>query len=91
VIAPDEAAPSRGLRWFFGASAVLAAIAGAELFLGASDTDRFFSWTIDPPLTAAFMGAAYWAAMVLLAWAARQRSWARARTCAFTCRARSKS
>jgi hypothetical protein len=80
VIARDEAAPSRGLRWFFGVAAVLAAIAGAELFLGASDTDRFFSWTIDPPLTAAFMGAAYWAAMVLLAWAARQRSWARART-----------
>jgi hypothetical protein len=80
VHAPDEAAPSQGLRWFFGASAVLAAIAGAELFIGASDTDRFFSWTIDPPLTAAFMGAAYWAAMVLLAWAARQQTWARART-----------
>ena len=80
MIAEDEAAPSRGLRWFFGVSAVLAAIAGAELFAGASDTDRFFSWTIDPPLTAAFMGAAYWAAMVLLAWAARQRTWARART-----------
>ena len=80
MITEDEAAPSRGLRWFFGVSAVLAAIAGAELFGGASDTDRFFSWTIDPPLTAAFMGAAYWAAMVLLAWAARQRTWARART-----------
>jgi hypothetical protein len=76
----DEAAPSRGLRWFYGVSAVLAAIAGLELFAGASDTDRFFSWTIEPPLTAAFMGAAYWAAMVLLAWATRQRSWARART-----------
>jgi hypothetical protein len=80
VHAPDEAAPSQGLRWFFGVSAVLAAVAGAELFVGASDTDRFFSWTIDPPLTAAFMGAAYWAAMVLLAWAARQQTWARART-----------
>jgi hypothetical protein len=80
VHAPDDVAPSRGLRWFFGVSAVLAAIAGAELFVGASDTDRFFSWTIDPPLTAAFMGAAYWAAMVLLAWAARQQTWVRART-----------
>jgi hypothetical protein len=59
---------------------VLAVIAGVELFIGASDTDRFFSWTIDPPLTAAFMGAAYWAACVLLAWAARQRDWPRART-----------
>lgn len=80
MIAPSEAAPSHGLRWFFGVAAVLAAIAGLELFVAASDTDRFFSWTIEPPLTAAFMGAAYWAAMVLLGWAARQRSWARART-----------
>ncbi len=75
-----SAQTSRGLRWFFGASAVLAVIAGIELFVGAARTDRFFSWTIAPPLTAAFMGAAYWAACVLLAWAARQRDWARART-----------
>ncbi|HXF00437.1 MAG TPA: hypothetical protein VN458_08840 [Solirubrobacterales bacterium] len=78
--ATDPARPSAGLRWFFGVSAVLAAVAGFQLFVGAADTDRFFSWTIDPPLTAAFLGAAYWAAMVLLAWAAGQRSWARART-----------
>ncbi|MGH2925639.1 MAG: hypothetical protein ACRDK1_06660 [Solirubrobacterales bacterium] len=71
---------SRGLRWFFGVSAVLAVIAGIELFIGAARTDRFFSWTIAPPLTAAFMGAAYWAACVLLAWAARQSDWSRART-----------
>jgi hypothetical protein len=71
---------SRGLRWFFGVSAALAVIAGIELFIGAARTDRFFSWTIAPPLTAAFMGAAYWAACVLLAWAARQRDWPRART-----------
>lgn len=77
--APD-APTGRGLRWFFGVAAVLAAIAGCLLVIGASDTDRFFSWTIDPPLTAAFMGAAYWAAMVLLAWAARQERWARSRT-----------
>ena len=68
-----------GLRWFFRVSAVLAAIAGIQLVIGASETDRFFSWTIEPPLTAAFMGAAYWAACVLLTWAARQRTWARAR------------
>jgi hypothetical protein len=71
---------SPGLRWFFGVSAVLAVIAGIELFIGASETDRFFSWTIDPPLTAAFIGAAYWAACVLLAWAAGQQDWPRART-----------
>jgi hypothetical protein len=65
VNATDQARPSAGLRWFFGVSAVLAAVAGFQLFVGATETDRFFSWTIDPPLTAAFLGAAYWAAMVL--------------------------
>lgn len=74
------ASTSSGLRWFFGVSAALALIAGIQLFAAAGDTDRFFSWTIEPPLTAAFLGAAYWAACVLLAWAARQRDWLRART-----------
>jgi hypothetical protein len=69
-----------GLRWFFNVASVLALIAGVMLFVGASETDRFFAWTIDPPLTAAFLGAAYWAALVLLAWAALQRDWARSRT-----------
>jgi hypothetical protein len=77
---PVTASTSTGLRWFFRVSAVLAVVAGVELFIGASETDRFFSWTIEPPLTAAFMGAAYWAASVLLAWAAEQPDWRRART-----------
>jgi len=70
----------RGLRWFFVVAAALALVAGVLLFVLASETDRFFSWTIEPPATAAFLGAAYWAACVLLAWAARQRSWARVRS-----------
>jgi hypothetical protein len=68
-----------GLRWFFAIAAALAFIAGILLFVLAAETDRFFSWTIEPPLTAAFLGAAYWAACVLLAWAARERTWERAR------------
>jgi hypothetical protein len=71
---------STGLRWFFTAAAGLALIAGVMLFIGATETERFFSWDIEPPLTAAFMGAAYWAALVLLAWAAFQRDWSRSRT-----------
>ena len=70
----------RGLRWFFGVAALLALIAGVLLFVLATETDRYFSWTIEPPATAAFLGAAYWAACVLLGWAAAQRSWARARS-----------
>ena len=81
---------SRGLHWFFVIAAILAAIAGGLLFIGADDTDRFFSWTIDPPLTAAFLGAAYWAALVLLAWAAgRTNGRGRGRRCLRYSRSRS--
>ena len=57
----------------------LALVAGFLLFPLAEETDRFFSWTIQPPLTAAFMGAAYWAAFVLIGWAARSATWELAR------------
>jgi hypothetical protein len=66
----------RATLWLF---ALLALIAGVLLFGLSEDTDRFFSWTIAPPLTAAFLGASYWAAFVLIAWSAGQRAWARAR------------
>jgi hypothetical protein len=67
------------MRWFFRLAAGLALIAGVLLFGLATETDDYFSWTIEPPLTAAFLGAAYWAAFVLLAWSAVQESWLRAR------------
>jgi peptidoglycan/LPS O-acetylase OafA/YrhL len=63
-------------------SAGLAVIAGLLLFVGATRTDDFFSWTIEPPLTAAFLGAAYWAAAVLFLWASAQRDWATIRIAA---------
>ncbi len=66
------------LRVVLGAFAVLALVAGFLLFPLAAETDRFFSWTIKPPLTAAFLGAAYWAAFVLIAWSARQATWEQA-------------
>jgi len=66
-------------RLAFRASALLALIAGLLLFVGATRTEDYFSWTIDPPQTAAFLGAAYWAAAVLFSWASTQRSWQRLR------------
>jgi hypothetical protein len=67
------------LRALFAVFAALALVAGFLLFVLSEDTDRWFSWDIAPPLTAAFLGASYWAAFVLLAWTARRRTWARAR------------
>jgi hypothetical protein len=58
---------------------VLAAVAGFLLFVLTEHTDRFFSWTIEPPLTAAFLGGCYWAACVLIFIASRERLWTAAR------------
>ncbi|HZA59326.1 MAG TPA: hypothetical protein VE523_09110 [Solirubrobacterales bacterium] len=57
----------------------LALIAGLLLFAGAGDTADWFSWTIEPPLSAAALGAFYWAAFVLLATGARAPDWDAAR------------
>jgi hypothetical protein len=68
------------LRLILYAFAGLALIAGLMLTLGATDTEDWFSWTILPPLTAAALGAFYWASFVLLLSAARASTWAAART-----------
>src|SRR5215467_7915935 len=39
-------------------------IAGIQLFILSEHTDYYFAWTIALPLTAAFMGAGYWAALI---------------------------
>jgi uncharacterized membrane protein len=71
------------LRLTLYAFAALALVAGFLLFAGANRTDDYFSWTIEPPLTAATLGAFYWAAVVLILGAARGGSWAEARPAAY--------
>jgi peptidoglycan/LPS O-acetylase OafA/YrhL len=66
----------RVLLWVFAA---LALAAGVLLFVLSGNTDDSFSWSIKPSLTAAFLGASYWAACALFVWSARSGSWARAR------------
>ena len=68
------------LRITLIAFAGLALTAGALLFVGADDTDDWFSWTIEPPLTAAALGAFYWGAFALLATAATGPGWRAVRT-----------
>jgi len=57
----------------------LALVAGLQLYVGTEQTDRYFAWTIEPPLSAAFLGAMYFTALVLLFLASRERIWAAAR------------
>nr|MBI2904172.1 hypothetical protein [Chloroflexota bacterium] len=60
-------------------ASVLVFLAGVQLFVLSEHTDRFFAWTIKLPLTAAFLGAGYWASFSLEYLGARERTWARAR------------
>jgi hypothetical protein len=66
----------RALLWAAGA---LVALAGLQLFVLSGVTDRYFAWTINPPLTAAFLGASYWASVFFEWGAARARFWSYAR------------
>lgn len=58
----------------------LTLVATNQLFVLARHTATLFSWTIQPPLSAAFLGASYAAGCVLSVLAFRSRSWRAART-----------
>ncbi len=65
--------------WLLYAASLLVFLAGLQLTLFSEQTATYFAWTINPPITAAFLGAAYWAAVPVEVIAARQSSWAGAR------------
>jgi hypothetical protein len=67
------------MRWMLLAASILVFLAGIQLFILTENTDRYFAWTIDPPLTAAALGGAYWASSIMELSASRQPTWARAR------------
>jgi hypothetical protein len=52
---------------------------GIPTFLFAASTATAFSWTIDPPLTAAVLGANYWGSVALAIFASRQLFWSQGR------------
>ena len=69
----------RGTRWLLLAFAVLTLLAVVQLLLLADVADRYWAWTIETELTAAFLGAAYAAGFVLAVASLRQRDWSRIR------------
>jgi hypothetical protein len=68
-----------GMRGILLVGAVLVLTAGIQLFILTDHTDTVFAWTIKVPVTAAFLGAFYFTAMVLALLSARERVWANAR------------
>lgn len=75
----DDGRPSPGARLLLLAFAGLTLLATCLLLGLAPRTDTLFAWTIQPPLSAAFLGAGYGAGFVMSVLAYRSRSWAEAR------------
>ncbi len=67
------------MRQLLYAAAVLVFLAGVQLFVFPERTATYFAWTIQPPLTAVFLGASYWSSVAFEAVAARQHRWSDAR------------
>lgn len=70
---------SRAMRFTFFFAAALVALAALPLFFFSERTDEVFAWTIQPPLTAAFLGAGYWAVTLAAILAIRQPEWTKVR------------
>jgi hypothetical protein len=70
---------SPGMRSLLLAASVLVFLAGFQLFVLTEHTDSYFAWTIQPPLTAAFLGASYFASFLLEFLASRETDWDKGR------------
>jgi hypothetical protein len=71
----------RVLLYVFMANTVSA---GILLYILAEETETLFAWTIEPPLSAAFLGAGYAGGFVLVLLTVRERPWANARIAILT-------
>ena len=59
MTAADHRMTSPAMRRMLYVAGCFVLIAGFQLFVLTDRTEDFFAWTIDPPLTAAFLGAGY--------------------------------
>jgi hypothetical protein len=75
---------SRGTKALLSVFIALTAVATVVLYGLSGSTDKYFSWTIKPALTAAFLGAGYAAGLVLVVLGLRSRTWAQARAAVVT-------
>lgn len=67
------------MRLLLRVAAFLVFLAGLQLFVFPLRTADWFAWTIAPPMTAVFLGAAYWSSAVLELAGAHAAGWERAR------------
>jgi hypothetical protein len=72
------------MRVILVVAAVLVFLAGLQLTVFTEHTADWFAWTIEVPMTAVFLGAAYWSSAVLEIAGARSPGWGRARLTVWT-------
>jgi hypothetical protein len=80
MINADLKKTTQGIRAILYIASFLVLSVSITLYFFSEKTDVYFSWTINPPLTAAFLGAGYLASFVIEFLSAREKIWARART-----------
>jgi len=68
-----------GIRVILYVASFLVLSVGITLYFLSEKTDVYFSWTINPPLTAAFLGAGYLSSFLLELLSARERVWTKIR------------
>ena len=68
-----------GIRLILYIASFLVLSVSFSLFFFPEDTATYFSWTINPPLTAAFLGAGYLSSFLLEFLSAKEKVWAKAR------------
>ena len=83
VAAADDVGPARPTTRLTRATLVLAAVltttAFVQLYVFSTETDRWFAWTIDEPMSAAVLGSFYLTSTVTVLFSLRPREWALAR------------
>ncbi len=70
---------TEGIRIILYVASLLVLSVGLSLYFLSEKTDVYFSWTIKPSLTAAFLGAGYLASFLLEFLSAGKKLWAQAR------------
>lgn len=70
---------SNGMRWLLLVAGFLVLLAGFQLFILTEYTDQYFAWTIQPFITAAFLGGGYFASFLMEFLASRKTRWAEVR------------
>ena len=67
------------MAWMLRSSSALVLIVGVQLFVFTEHTAVAFAFTIEPSITAAFLGANYWGSVLLELLASREARWVDAR------------